>query len=127
MTARAPNPWAVAPAGEPTPGPWVADADGNRVLATDARQTIVCRMGATLKHPSVMADALLVTASPDLFAALWAALPVLHAAAHEEQARAKWQPNTTMREIRAQAIAALDKARGLPPDLADAFLKGMDE
>jgi len=53
-----------------TPGPWVVDAEDNRILATDKRETIICSLSATCRNPGVLADAHLIAAAPDMLAAL---------------------------------------------------------
>lgn len=52
-----------------TPGPWPVDEDA-RVLACDDRSTIICLPSASPSNPTVMADAHLLAAAPDLYAAL---------------------------------------------------------
>lgn len=56
------------------PGPWIVDGDGNRVVATDLRKTIICHASASCSNPSVMADARLIAAAPALAEALWMCL-----------------------------------------------------
>jgi hypothetical protein len=54
-----------------TPGPWVVDADEGRILATDARQTIVVdSFGGSISNPAVLADARLIAAAPEMLNAL---------------------------------------------------------
>jgi hypothetical protein len=53
-----------------TPGSWVIDTNDNLIHANDARHTIVCSFAATLRNPSVMADARLIAAAPDMLEAL---------------------------------------------------------
>lgn len=50
-----------------TPGPWRVDTEGNRILATDARETIVCHLGASCRNPEVLADAVLLSVAPELW------------------------------------------------------------
>lgn len=66
-----------------TPGPWVVDGDENRVVATDARTTIVCNFSGSCRNPSVMADARIIAAAPALAEALFEALKELEECAQE--------------------------------------------
>lgn len=52
---------------------WEIDHEGNRILANDARQTIICHMSASLKNPEVLKDARLIAAAPELLEAMEAA------------------------------------------------------
>lgn len=45
---------------------WYVDIDGNRILANDARKTIICHLSASYKNSEVAADAHLISAAPDL-------------------------------------------------------------
>lgn len=45
---------------------WWVDAEDNRILASDARATIICHMSATCRNPEVLADARLIAAAPEL-------------------------------------------------------------
>jgi hypothetical protein len=49
---------------------WNLDLKGNRILANDDRQTIICHFSASLRNPEVFADAALIAAAPDLLDAL---------------------------------------------------------
>ena len=64
-----------------TPGPWEIDLEENRILATDDRRTIVCYFAGSLLNPSVMADARLIAAAPDLLESL----EMLYAATPDNQ------------------------------------------
>jgi len=55
-----------------TPGPWEVDA--TRILANDERRTVVCEVTGSIKYSSTQADARLIAAAPDLYAAAVAAI-----------------------------------------------------
>ena len=81
---------------------WNIDTEGNRILADDERQTIICNFSASLKNPEVMADAALIAAAPELLRAL-----------EEIMAKAEgWLNMNLPDEVGDKARAALSKARG---------------
>jgi len=53
-----------------TPGPWVAEQKGTRVLAKDDRITIVCEVTGSVSNKTTTADAALIAAAPELYDAL---------------------------------------------------------
>ena len=42
---------------------WVLDQEGNRILATDERETIICTMIGSCRNPDVLSDARLIAAA----------------------------------------------------------------
>lgn len=92
-----------------TPGPWrvdVREAAPLRVLATDARATIVASDLGNAHSSTAMADARLIAAAPDLLTALKA----LHLQAL--QSTVNDPGNEYGQEALAMADAAIAKAEG---------------
>ena len=84
-----------------TRGSWHVDAPGDGLRVLSDHGTIICHVSGAMTNPSVIADAKLIAASPDLYRALQAMLT--HMGMDEDE----WNRPTFE-----QARAAIAKATG---------------
>jgi len=71
------------------PGPWEYDQENGRVLAKDARQTIVCEVTGSPWGDIPRADGRLIAAAPELYEALTRLLSCAAGGPHELQYRSE--------------------------------------
>ena len=88
---------------------WRVDVAGNRILADDPRETIICHLSASCRNPEVMQDALLLAAAPDLLEALTEMLT------GEDSELVGLEYKEKMHAAKKHARAAIAKATGGEP------------
>ena len=95
-----------------TRGQWVIDHADNLIHASDDRKTLIFNFGVTLKNPSVMADARLIAAAPDMLAALQRAVAcgMVPATSANDGGAAKY---SEMVQVADAIRAAIAKATGV--------------